>query len=204
MNERHDHRPTRCTAVCADGLPCRAWAVRGTDPPRCAPHGGGRAPVGAPRSNQNARTHGFYARREPPLEGWTIDAVIADLYSRHAGLSRYVDRLLADGDGDASEFARLLALHGKSASRLGRLLRDRQAQRQLSNLLRAKIALALHRRLVDRAPADEGLFPRKKVVGDRQKQYRPPPGGKLGRVLRAFRAGPPSAPQRKGVAQKTG
>jgi hypothetical protein len=38
---------------------CRAWAVRGTDPPLCASHAG-RA-VGAPLGNQNRTTHGFYA-----------------------------------------------------------------------------------------------------------------------------------------------
>ena len=30
----------RCTALTAAGRPCQAWAVRGTDPPRCAAHGG--------------------------------------------------------------------------------------------------------------------------------------------------------------------
>ena len=30
----------RCTALTAAGRPCQAWAVHGTDPPRCAAHGG--------------------------------------------------------------------------------------------------------------------------------------------------------------------
>lgn len=30
----------RCTALTNAGRPCQAWAVRGTDPPRCAAHGG--------------------------------------------------------------------------------------------------------------------------------------------------------------------
>jgi hypothetical protein len=54
-------RSKRCTAVRADGEPCRAWAVRGTDPPRCAAHGGTDAPIGAPQGNTNALKHGYYA-----------------------------------------------------------------------------------------------------------------------------------------------
>lgn len=30
----------RCTAVTNAGRPCQAWAVHGTEPPRCAAHGG--------------------------------------------------------------------------------------------------------------------------------------------------------------------
>jgi hypothetical protein len=29
---------TRCTAITAEGRPCRAWAMKGTEPPRCAAH----------------------------------------------------------------------------------------------------------------------------------------------------------------------
>ena len=52
----------RCTATTRKGQPCRAWAVPGTDPPRCAAHGGVASKPGAPSGNQNAVTHGFYAR----------------------------------------------------------------------------------------------------------------------------------------------
>jgi len=56
---------------------CRAWAVRGSDPPLCSAYAG--RGVGAPPGNQNARTHGFYAsaitRDELadvlPLSGWS-------------------------------------------------------------------------------------------------------------------------------------
>jgi hypothetical protein len=133
MDERQDHQPTRCTATCADGSSCRAWAVRGTDPPRCAAHGGGERPVGPPKGNQNARTHGFYAARaDVPAEGWTIDTLIADLSARHDGLSRYVGRLLADDHSDHEELARLLALYGKSASRLRSLLEERYTEHAVS------------------------------------------------------------------------
>ncbi len=118
----------RCTATCSDGSACRAWAVRSSDPPRCAPHGGGRARVGAPAGNQNAVTHGFYGSSAAPPwadePACSIDAVIADLYARHQQLSRYIDENM--DHLSTAEFARLTSLHGQSASRLGRLLRDRR------------------------------------------------------------------------------
>jgi hypothetical protein len=117
----------RCTAICVDGSPCRAWAVHGTQPPRCAPHGGGRAPVGAPQGNQNARTHGFYAATpdHPPGDAFDIDWVIIDLRRKQERLSRYIDRAM--DDLAPSQLARLLSIHAQNASRLGRLLRDRDA-----------------------------------------------------------------------------
>jgi glucans biosynthesis protein len=123
----------RCTATCADGSPCRAWAVHGTDPPRCAPHGGSKARVGAPKGNQNARTHGFYVDTDVPEAGWSIETVIADLSAKQARLSRYIDQLYEDDDADVMEFSRLLRLHGMNASRLGRLLKDQRALRGDTN-----------------------------------------------------------------------
>ncbi|MEA3376671.1 MAG: hypothetical protein U9R72_10815 [Chloroflexota bacterium] len=55
-------RARRCSAARADGRPCRAWAVRGTDPPLCAAHGGTDARIGAPPGNTNAVKHGHYRR----------------------------------------------------------------------------------------------------------------------------------------------
>jgi hypothetical protein len=126
----------RCKATRADGQPCRAWAVRGSDPPRCSSHGGGRAPVGAPPGNQNARTHGFYAQapatdddggdRSPDApQVCRIDAVIADLYAKQQRLSRYIDQNAADLTPE--QLARFLQIYAQSCSRLGRLLRDREA-----------------------------------------------------------------------------
>ncbi len=60
-------RNRRCTATCADGTPCSAWAVRGTDPPLCAAHGGTDARIGAPPGNTNALKHGYHASRGVPL-----------------------------------------------------------------------------------------------------------------------------------------
>lgn len=132
----------RCTAVCADGSACRAWAVRGTDPPRCAPHGGGRAAVGAPEGNQNAQTHGFYARAHVPDQGWTIDTLVADLAARHAGLSNYIGRLLADDQADPRDVARLFALYRVSAARLERLLQERELVHRVEERLRSIVTQA--------------------------------------------------------------
>jgi hypothetical protein len=122
----------RCTAVRADGTPCRAWAVRGSDEPLCAAHGGTSARIGAPPGNRNALKHGFYVRREceerlqdvSPDE-WSIETVILDLCIKQAQLSRYIE--VNSGDLSADELARFLQIHGQNASRLGRLLRDRRA-----------------------------------------------------------------------------
>jgi hypothetical protein len=61
----------RCSATCANGKPCRAWALRGSEPALCAAHSG---KVGAPPGNKNAQTHGYYSRQVqpwlPPLEGF--------------------------------------------------------------------------------------------------------------------------------------
>ncbi len=119
----------RCTALSASGDPCRAWAVRASDPPRCAPHGGGRAPVGAPLGNRNAVTHGYYASTPAPdpSDGlpFSIDDVIASLFDKQLILSRYIDE--NEDHLSIRQYARLVGLYGQGASCLGRLLRDRMA-----------------------------------------------------------------------------
>ena len=116
-----DHpAPRRCSATTQAGQPCRAYAVRDTDPPLCAIHAG-RAVGGAPKGNRNAVTHGFYASTD-------ISDVILDLAAKQAQLSTLIDACFAQLDPRTiPDLARLLALHGQNASRIGRLLRDRQA-----------------------------------------------------------------------------
>ena len=66
-------------------------------------------------------------RRKRPKAGRlaTIDDIIADAMCKHEQLSAYIERHAADLD--AEQLARLLALHGQNATRLGRLLRDKRA-----------------------------------------------------------------------------
>jgi hypothetical protein len=116
----------RCTATTKAGQPCRAWAVRDSDPPRCAIHLR-LARGGAPEGNRNAVRHAFYATFDldnPDVR--PINGIIADLAAKQAQLSAMIDQLLlrADDTGIA-DLVKLFSLHGQNASRLGRLLRDR-------------------------------------------------------------------------------
>ena len=120
----------RCRAITAKGKPCRAWAMQDSD--LCVAH---RCPV-PDRAREDAspdeavrQTHGFYARADKPLE--TIDDVITDALDKQARLSAILDTIPAPGgntaDVDGADLAKLLAIHGQNASRLGRLLRDKRA-----------------------------------------------------------------------------
>jgi len=80
----------------------------------CAAHSGHTA--------KNRQTHGFYAKSDKPFE--TIDDVIADALDKQARLSAILDNT---ADLDGADLAKLLAIHGQNASRLGRLLRDKRA-----------------------------------------------------------------------------
>ena len=136
----------RCTQLTQSGQPCRAWALRDSDPPICAIHAGRVIGQGAPQGNRNAVTHGFYAAQErpspdqpteppsgdsfraaldrlsldQPVEPPSIDSIIDDLLARQAQLSAIIDDHL--DQLDIQDLVRLFALHGQNASRLGRLL----------------------------------------------------------------------------------
>jgi len=135
---------TWCTAVTTDGTPCKAWAVRGSVPPRCGAHGGAQGEWGAPIGNRNAWVHGMYAAESRTLE--TIDEVITDLAEKQTMLSEYISSTLGDADSGvtADRLIRIIELHGRNASRLGRLLRDRRAlSGAASDGISAAIAQAL-------------------------------------------------------------
>ena len=54
---------TKCTALTAQGKPCRNWAMPGSD--KCRSHRDrelGPRGAGAPPANQNAHKHGFYSK----------------------------------------------------------------------------------------------------------------------------------------------
>jgi hypothetical protein len=53
--------------------------------------------------------------------------VIADLSAKHQSLSDYLDKLLVKDDIDPGSLVHLFSLHAQTASRLGRLLRDKKA-----------------------------------------------------------------------------
>ena len=129
----------RCTATTKAGAPCRAWAVRapspdGPDRPLCATHAKLTKGAGAPRGNQNRRTHGAYTAldHDPPdladldLENCTppeITGIVEDLTKQYMRLSRLIDHCLTNLNSHTlTDAIKLMALHAQTASRLGRLL----------------------------------------------------------------------------------
>lgn len=120
----------RCVEMTARGALCKSWAVRGTDPPRCASHGGTEKKPGAPVGNVNAKRHGFYQQITPDPGGLVdIDAIIADLAEKQVMISAYISECRMDPDPEANlgKIAHMFVIHGQNASRLGRLLRDKRA-----------------------------------------------------------------------------
>ena len=109
----------RCSATTRAGEPCKAYAIR--DSQLCAAHSRN---VGAPKGNQNRKTHGFYTRPAVKLEN--IGDVATDLMAKQEQLSVYIDDQLLVGI-DSEEMMKLLALLAQNASRLGRLMRDKRA-----------------------------------------------------------------------------
>lgn len=106
----------RCTATTAAGRACRAWAVRGSDPPRCRAHGGGTKDEGR------------------GTDDWVSDELSADeLAAQIEDLDARIERLGAYIDAHRAELAvgdlvRLLDLHSRM---LGRVTQMRQAQNAL-------------------------------------------------------------------------
>jgi hypothetical protein len=113
----------RCTHLTKAGSPCKAWAVRGSDPPACSSH-------------QSARSAdpGFYSRT-------LTDEELADLVRHAAELTleeeiactriavRRTLEFLSEGRGGLSEanFMRAAGLVFQGARTIARLMRDQQA-----------------------------------------------------------------------------
>jgi hypothetical protein len=124
---------------------CHAWAIRGSDPPRCSPHRGQSGPepgpgVGAPPGNQNHLVHGFYATVLHPeelagLTTYAADATLdAEIVITRVALRRILGMLLSGTTPapnprslEAEDYARFTALAFQGACTLSRLLRARQA-----------------------------------------------------------------------------
>jgi len=107
----------RCGVIHPSGQPCRAWAQRGSEPPRCAAHAG-RAAKSAWKPDAHAGTHGAGTR----VQIHDIGDVVSDLQRKMERLSAVID-----GCEDAEALLKLMALHAQMASRLGRLERDKRA-----------------------------------------------------------------------------
>jgi hypothetical protein len=122
----------KCSHRTRQGEPCRAWAVRGSSPPRCAAHGGRVTGTAGPRGAGGqvqvpgeAQVPGGTQAREGSLD---LNAVIFDLAEKHAQVSALIDRCLGSPETTSlGELLRLMQHHAQTASRLGRLLRDQRA-----------------------------------------------------------------------------
>jgi uncharacterized protein YjcR len=99
----------------------------GTNPPRCSipshqvnsktkPK---RKRAGAPKGNKNAEKHGAYSGKLPA----DLDARIAALDKRLQHVEKYID--IHIDDLEPEEYIKLANLQGQLASRIGRLMRDR-------------------------------------------------------------------------------
>ncbi len=123
----------RCSHTTAAGQPCRAWAVHGTDPPACSAHAGRTRGAGAPKGNQNARTHGFYARTLSKEEVNDLEAdrdinLAAEIACARIALRRVLHYLASDADHlSTADQVRALALVFHGTRTIARLLRDFQA-----------------------------------------------------------------------------
>jgi hypothetical protein len=150
---RAERTRRRCTATCTDGSPCRAWAVRTSDPPRCSPHGGGRLPAGAPRGNQNARTHGFYAQANllaetdlPAVRAYAeaqLDAQIARSCVRQFRLARYIGQ--NKHQLPLPRLVRCCKLYNKNLNRLVSMVEVRYGHKVRSKAEATMIAIRLLR-----------------------------------------------------------
>jgi hypothetical protein len=114
----------RCTATRTNGKPCRAWALRNSDPPRCPAHGAGGCGAARHVPTGGYGTGELGTREAAPV---TITEIIQDLARKQGALSDYIDACIVRGEVDLGNLAHLFALHGLNASRLGRLLRDQRA-----------------------------------------------------------------------------
>ena len=115
---------------------CKAWAVRGSDPPRCSPHSG-RA--GAPPDNTNHQTHGYYTGVLHPDEAsglldtvpTTLDAEILITRAALRRLSQMLTTGATPGPDPkpltAEDYARFIGLVFQGAGAVSRLLRAQAA-----------------------------------------------------------------------------
>lgn len=126
-----------CAATNASGGDCRAWAVRGSDPPLCSAHAGLNIGAGAPPGNQNRTVHGFYGRtfqngELADLQRFAEDLSLEDEIGLvRVTLRRVMTRLgrynLAQDELANEELVKIASLVVAGARTIGRLLRDQRA-----------------------------------------------------------------------------
>ena len=146
-----------CKAHNKDGRPCKQFAQNGSDYCRAHDPNKPPRRSGAPKGNKNALRHGGYARRTQAPADWPdpdIRQLAKDLDHCNTQLLEYLRALQAQAaaqqsDSDQSavrslsphaasgdplsemlspdQVAKVVAIFGQNASRIGRLLRDQRA-----------------------------------------------------------------------------
>jgi hypothetical protein len=130
----------RCSATTEAGHPCKAWAVVGSDPPRCERHGGRRPPDAAPLEDARPVEHDAHAGGPGRIA--TLDDVIDHLAESLEQLAAYVRE--HQDELKVYELARLCAVRGQNLGRFARLLREQAVQAgELDGELAAQIDEAL-------------------------------------------------------------
>lgn len=133
--------PKRCSHQTKSGQACRAWAIRGSNPPACAAHDGRTKGAGAPLANVNRQQHGFYSTALDPAELADLVAFADDLsLNDEIALARVILRRVMthlkhpftggrpdDQKIDDADLARLAGLVLAGTRTVARLLRDQRA-----------------------------------------------------------------------------
>lgn len=140
-NDTRQSASRRCSHTTARGQPCRAWALRDSDPPTCSTHArrpfeaetAGARTAGAPPGNQNAVTHGFYAnalsRKEVAdvMKTLGLPTLEPEIACARVALRRVFAFLNDPSELSAREQARLVSIAFNGARTIARLLREHYA-----------------------------------------------------------------------------
>jgi hypothetical protein len=123
----------RCKGLTLKGQPCRALA--GGESDFCGAHRGQALQVVQP-------VRVVYERPAQALE--TLDDVIRDMLEWQSRFTQLIEAKQASEGLAVSELAKLLAIHGQNASRIGQLLRDQRAlSKEAVDELLGALAVAL-------------------------------------------------------------
>lgn len=123
-----------CSQLTAQGEPCQAWAVHGSDPPLCSAHAGRNVGAGAPVGNQNRLKHGFYSRSfrleelEDVLDHDPKSILESEIACARVALQR-VMAFMAEPKTDMQswEYAKLASLVFYGTRTVARLVREHKA-----------------------------------------------------------------------------
>jgi len=136
----------KCSGTTKSGQPCQSWAVHHSDPPLCSAHLGRNRGAGAPVSNQNRLTHGFYSPTftlkeiADILASADVPALTAEILAAQVAVRRVLEYLENNGGLNDKDFQASIALVFTGTSTIGRLLRS---QRSLTGLASEEIAEAI-------------------------------------------------------------